>query len=218
MQALRRSGAGMVRFLGSRTAIYALLAVALVAGAGLFGAGWFYAGEIKNSGLVVDHSEPDLDIEVAAVGEGQVTLRLTPDADADGDWRASGIWGLESDSGYDQVGEIIEGGDRQVVRRHIPLSGELAAGDMARLDSYAFPDDPLEARGLPFQEVFFSSPLGSFPAWLVPGSSDTWAIFVHGRGAGRDEALRMLPAVAELGLPCLVVTYRNDEEVTSIGV
>lgn len=44
----------------------------------------------------------------------------------------------------------------------------------------------------------------------MPGDDDTWAILVHGRGAARDEALRSLAVVADLGLPALVISYRND--------
>jgi hypothetical protein len=70
---------------------------------------------------------------------------------------------------------------------------------------------------LPFQEVPVPGPLGDYPAWLVPaGDSErmtrpaTWAIAVHGRGADRREALRVLPALHRAGLTTLVITYRND--------
>ena len=49
------------------------------------------------------------------------------------------------------------------------------------------------------------------PAWFVPGGKSTWIIAVHGRGAPRGEALRILPTLAASGHPTLVVTYRNDE-------
>jgi pimeloyl-ACP methyl ester carboxylesterase len=54
--------------------------------------------------------------------------------------------------------------------------------------------------------------LGEFPAWLVPGGDPTtWVIAVHGRGAHRGEALRVLPALAATGVTTLVITYRNDQ-------
>ena len=193
----------------------ALLAVVVVVGAAaLLGGGWYFAGEIENGALVVDWSEPEFDMEVAAIGAGQVTLRVTPETDEDGDWQSRGIWGLERDNGYDQVGAILQLTDKQVVREYIPLSGGLRIGDMVRLDGAAFPGDPLEAHGLPFEEVSYTSPLGEFRAWLVKGDSTIWAIFVHGRGGrrgSRGEALRMLPTVAELGLTSLTINYRNDE-------
>ena len=44
----------------------------------------------------------------------------------------------------------------------------------------------------------------------MPGTSPTWVIAVHGRGGSRAEALRVVPALHEAGLPVLAVTYRND--------
>jgi pimeloyl-ACP methyl ester carboxylesterase len=82
---------------------------------------------------------------------------------------------------------------------------------MVRVDSYAIAGDPQSAYSLPFEEVSYSSPLGDFPAWAVEGSSNTWAIFVHGRGEERREAMRMLRTVSAAGHPSLVITYRNDE-------
>jgi hypothetical protein len=160
----------------------------------------------------VDHSKDLPDLEVADISGDSITLRPTPDTDK-GDWRAKGIWGVEWKDGYEQVGEIIDLKDQSVVREYISLTGGLSTDDKVRLDSYAFPGDPLQAHGIAFEEVSYSSTLGSFPAWFIEGSTDVWAIFVHGHGASRREALRMLPVVTELGLPSLVITYRNDEGV-----
>jgi len=187
-----------------------VVVVILVVLGALGGGGWYLSDVLRDGGLLPDRDEPALDLEVVALSEGRITLRTTPETDDDGDWRSDGIWGLESDAGYDQVGLILEATEGQVVREFIPLTDDLTNGEMVRLDSFAFPDDPRKALGIPFEDVSFSSPLGEFPAWLVDGTGDTWAIFVHGRGANRREALRMLPAVAGLGLPCLVITYRND--------
>jgi hypothetical protein len=76
--------------------------------------------------------------------------------------------------------------------------------------------DP-SALGLPYQEVAVPGPLGDCPAWLVPSRDSecpagpgTWAIAVHGRGADRREALRILPTLHQAGLTTLVISYRND--------
>jgi alpha-beta hydrolase superfamily lysophospholipase len=50
------------------------------------------------------------------------------------------------------------------------------------------------------------------PAWLVPGSRDTWVVLVHGRSGSRRDALRVLPALHEAGYPALAIAYRNDVE------
>ena len=203
----------MMRMKRRRVPGVALLSLVLVVAAVLLGGGWYYSGQIRDGALKVDRSQDPLDLEVATISQDRVTLRLTPETDREGDWRANGTWGLEREDGYDQVGAIIDLTEQSVAREYIPFTGGLRAGDSVRIDSFAFPSDPLQAHGIAFEEVSYSSPLGSFPAWLVEGRGDVWAIFVHGRGANRREALRMLPSVVELAIPSLVITYRNDEGV-----
>ena len=193
-----------------KTVAGAALGVVLLVALALFGGGWYYSDQIKAGALEVDRSDDVFDLEVVAIGEDQVTLGVTPETDLDGDWSQDGLWGLESGDGYNQVGAIIALSDEQVVREYTPLAGELSVGDTARLDSFAWPEDPSRAHGIPFDEVVYRSPLGDFPAWFVEGQKGTWAIFVHGKGATRREALRMLPAVTGMGLPSLMITYRND--------
>ena len=64
--------------------------------------------------------------------------------------------------------------------------------------------------GLPFQDVTYRGPLGSYPAWLVPGARDTWAILVHGNAMDRLDTIKVVPALHRLGLPVLMISYRND--------
>ena len=44
----------------------------------------------------------------------------------------------------------------------------------------------------------------------MAGDNSTWAILVHGKGANRREALRMMPVLHREGMHCLAITYRND--------
>jgi pimeloyl-ACP methyl ester carboxylesterase len=192
--------------------LWSTLALALVVALVLVGGGWYFADQIRDGAIKVTQSKHPLNLEVADISGDRITLRTTPDTGS-ADWQEEGIWGLEGRDGYDQVGEIIELKDQSVVRQYVPLTGGLNVGDKVRLDHFAFPGDPLQAHGIPFEEVYYSSTLGSFPAWYIEGSRDIWAIFVHGLGASRGEALRTLPVVTELGLPSLVITYRNDDDV-----
>ena len=196
-----------------RGRILVLSGIALGVIVALAGTGWYFSDVLKNSALTVDHSPSEPDLEVVAIGDDQVTLRITPRAKSDGPWTKEGIWGVVGDGGYGQVGPILSRDDEQVVRRFVSLTGILRKGDRVRLDNFAFPVDPLVAFDIPFQEVVFSSGLGDFPAWIIDGPSSTWVIMVHGRGADRREALRLLPTIVELGMPALIITYRNDEGV-----
>lgn len=203
----------MRRAIRWRIPIFVLLGIVLAAMVVTGVGGCYLSDLVKDGGLVPKHEDPSFDVEAVAIGEGRITLGITPDTDEDGPWMRQGVWGLEWSSGYDQVGAILKVSDEQVTREYVPLVGSPAVGDMGRLDKFAFPDDPEAAFDLAFEKVTFSSPLGEFPAWFIDGSRDTWAIFVHGRSAAREEALRMLPTVTELGFPSLVITYRNDEGV-----
>ena len=199
-----------------RRAIWYVLAALTAIGAVVLGLSLILARALHIHALDPrpDHEPDPRDIEVTDVADGRITLRRASRR-ARIDPAEPGAWGIESESGYDQVGPLIERlADGSAVREFIPVQGVIRPGDLVRLDSYAHPVDPAEAHGLHFEEVLVPAPLGSYPAWRLNGPLETWAIFVHGKGAGRREALRVLPTVHGAGLPCLVITYRNDPETS----
>lgn len=177
-----------------------LLVVAVVGG------GWYYSDQIRSDLLTAENDPPEYDVRVIQVTEDRVVLERTDDT------LLQGIYGLEWPGGYGQVAEITGTSQGHVDRVLHVLRGSLSPGDLVRVRSGAFPGDPQQAFGIAFEEVEYSSDLGRFPAWLVEGSDDTWMVFVHGRGASREEALRMLPTVTDQGHPSLVISYRNDPE------
>jgi pimeloyl-ACP methyl ester carboxylesterase len=194
-----------------KTPFLLLLGAVPVSMAAVFAGGWYYSDSLKKGALEPNRDPSKLDLQVVALSEGRVTLRATSSVE-NRDWETDGVFGIEWPGGYAQAGAILEIADRQVVRKFRPMIGDLKPGDSVRLDSFAFTGDPKDALGIVFQDVRFNSPLGEMPAWFIEGTRDTWVIFVHGKGASRREALRMLPAVHNLGFPSLVITYRNDVE------
>lgn len=60
------------------------------------------------------------------------------------------------------------------------------------------------------QDVTYSSPLGEFDSWHLPGQRSTWVIHVHGKGATPAEAQHLFGPIQEAGYPQLAITYRND--------
>lgn len=191
-----------------------------VAGAvGLFAGGWYYSSEILRP-------EPrvlaDGDILVTDVGEDTVTLSRGPDSER------PGVWGLHWPDGYAQVREVVDVDIDTVTRRRVDLLGDLQPGQRVRMDAHAYPPDPGDAFVFPTERVVVDSDIGPLPAdfarpevtapdeertrWRVAGPRDTWAVLVHGRGHSRSEAFRLLPTLRELGLPALVVSYRNDPD------
>lgn len=204
-----------MRVLQPKVLLLALLAVVLVMGSGLFAGGWYLSNVLRDGAFVIeDYAGPLPDLRIIALGDGSITLGVTPETDADGLWTQNGIWGVEGDDTYGQISAIDNVNDQQVVREFVALTGSFAKGDLVRLSSWAFPENPQDAFGLPYEEVSFRAPLGDLPAWIVDGPrDDVWVIFAHGKGAKQGEALRMLPSVNALGLPSLLITYRNDEGV-----
>lgn len=172
------------------------------------GAAWYFSGQIEDGVLRVKHDPKKYEVEVLALENDQVKLRFPTEEDLRKEPR---IMGLEwRPDGYARAGETLEANGNEVLRKYGLLEGVLAEGDQVRFDKFAYPGDPARAHGISFDEIQFASPIGELAAWQVGGSGGTWVIFVHGRGASRGEALRMLPVVEGAGLTSLVITYRND--------
>lgn len=127
-------------------------------------------------------------------------------------WHDQGLMGIATvEGGYLQTDDPEVSGDagsRTVTTQVLPPGP--AAGQAAALDGWFFPRNPQVGLGLPYEDVAFDTPLGPTPAWLIPGTSTTWVVYTHGRGAGPGEGLRIASVVAELGYPMLLIRYRND--------
>lgn len=192
-----------------------LLSITLLAIVALGGGGWYYSSVLEEGAFIPDQADPVLDLEIVSIDPGSITLRPGPNSEDDGPWTESGIWGLKLEDAYHRVGEIFSISPDVVVREFISLGNLPTVGQMARMDSYSFPDDPETAHGVPYEDVKIPSTIDAFPAWYIAGKGDMWAIFVHGQGAKRQEALRMLPAMVAAGFPSLIITYRNDKGVAA---
>jgi uncharacterized protein len=172
-----------------------LIVVALV-----FGVGWYFSDNL----LDPIHPRIAENLRVYALGDGRITLPSTAKT------RTRQIWGVAWRGGYGQVFGPVSVRRSRVTRGFRILEGTLRPGMKVGLDVDAYPSDPRTAFGLAYRTVSVRSSLGVFPAWEVPGRGGTWVIFVHGRGATRRVALRVLPTMTLLGLPSLDITYRND--------
>ena len=159
-----------------------------------------------------DRGPDPLDLQLTAISDETVTQRpgtkkVSIRADEPGHYL------LQAARGWGYAGRVIDSNEIIAIREFQRGGGDLRAGDYGRLDSYAHPVDPLVAHGIPFEEIKFESTGGDFPAWYIPGTTSTWAIMTHGKGADRRETLRMLPALVESRFHCLAITYRNDVDV-----
>ncbi|KDA05608.1 alpha/beta hydrolase [Microbacterium sp. CH12i] len=163
---------------------------------------------------VVIPTDRATDTEILAVDTGAQTIELTRTLDTE----LPGRYGLFTTGtyGYVKVGAVLSA-DAKSVRRKLLTQIETGAKiDRAAGFSGWYYSTPSELH-LPWESVLIGSPAGPCPAWLFPAESSTaesstWVIQVHGRGTTRAECLRAVPVFHAMGLPNLVVSYRNDGE------
>lgn len=174
--------------------------------------GWHFSNEIYSGAFEVRPPEPpEFDITLDREEAEAVVLRADPDA---ANLTADGLFGLITASDATVIGGIVSaetsGGVTTVRRSRVPGEPIPAPGSAVRLDAFVWPGDPSTALGLAFEEIEIEVEGGRAGAWYLEGSTDTWMIFVHGKGAPRNEALRLLPVAAERGYHAMVIDYRND--------
>jgi len=158
---------------------------------------------------VVTPSVRAADTEILAVDTAAQTIELsrTPDTELPGRY---GLF-TTGTHGYVKLGAVLSADAKRVRRKLLTQIETGAKIDRAAGFSGWYYSTPSELH-LPWESVLIGSPAGPCPAWLFPAESSTWVIQVHGRGVTRAECLRAVPAFHSLGLPNLVVSYRNDGE------
>ncbi|WP_426183043.1 alpha/beta hydrolase family protein [Microbacterium sp. TWP3-1-2b2] len=158
---------------------------------------------------VVTPSVRAADTDILAVDTGAQTIELsrTPDTELPGRY---GLF-TTGTHGYVKLGAVLSADAKRVRRKLLTQIETGAKIDRAAGFSGWYYSTPSELH-LPWESVLIGSPAGPCPAWLFPAESSTWVIQVHGRGVTRAECLRAVPVFHSLGLPNLVVSYRNDGE------
>src|SRR5262249_19757826 len=133
------------------------------------GACWFMAGQLLNA-----NGARQYPIRVRGASSDRVTLSRSPDTARS--VPLSFVWPM----GHAQLGAVLTADRATVVREVTEVTrGKLEAGVRGYTSGYLFDGDPRSARGLDYSDVLVPAPLGKFPAWFLPGSSDTWVIAVH---------------------------------------
>jgi len=164
--------------------------------------GWSFSSDV----LVPNYSAWSDPIEVKAIGKHRIVLEKSTDTER------PGYYGLGWEGGHAVLGPVVSRGDDSVTRQLSDVSGYLAPGiEDARLDTNTYAGNPRQALGLAYADVAVKGELGPMPAWLVPGASSTWAVVVHGINDTPQVGLRIAPELHRLGLPTLLVTYREDQ-------
>lgn len=190
----------------ARTTGWAAAATAAVVGAASTALAAYFTRQV----VTPNHVKPD-DVWVVDVDEcadpPSVTLQATPETTAPGRY---GLW-FDGRAGHARLAEVLHADEEVVVRRLEQVDhGRLRSGP-ARWNGYYFSGTPDSSLGVAHQDVEIPTDLGAMGAWFVPGGS-SWAVLVHGRGATREECLRAVRPMLDLGLSVLVCSYRNDSE------
>jgi pimeloyl-ACP methyl ester carboxylesterase len=170
--------------------------------------GFYFAGLIRSDGFQPRGPQAFIDATAGPIDDDTITLISAGDAT---DPTLEGLYGLKWDDGYGQISEISSVSDTGVVRTFTLLEGtQPAPGTEMDVMGWAWPSDPDRSFGYDYETIQFISELGPMDAWLLPGSTDRWAIFVHGKGVDQREGLRMLPSLHDAEMPTMLITYRND--------
>ncbi len=176
--------------------------VALLGMLALGGIGWHYSNQILTPG---GGGRPEPLLAVRSATAATVTLERTEASSRPGAYDLD-----DGDGGFAQITDIVARDTTTVSRSVDVLTGSIDAGERVSVGGYYYPADPADAFDFPLREVRVDGDLGAFPAYLDEGAGPTWAILVHGRGADRHEAFRMVGVLHDLGVPSLSITYRND--------
>lgn len=176
------------------------------------GGGWYLSGKLYHEGLSARakrSARPSYNLAIDSVGSHSITLAVGPASPRKATLR--GVWGLAWPGGYGEATKLLAETSDSVrwAYRRITGSRPRAGGHLA-MNVEVFPVNPKIGLSLDFTNVYYRGPLGRYPAWLVAGTSHTWAITVHGGGLTRLDCMKIVPALHSLGLPVLMITYRND--------
>ena len=165
---------------------------------GIVGIGWY----ISNRLLHRTGSSLLFNILVTDMNTKTVTLQKTANT------RRSGVFGIIGADGQAIVGPILSSDTETVTRELIHSTGTLSK---VAWNTTVYGGALRNLLELTINDVHVPGVLGDMSSWFVPGKLTTWAILVHGATGTREQSLRSFQTLADLGLPILDITYRNDE-------
>ncbi len=177
-----------------------MVAAILVSLGGLLAIGWHFTDQL----LTPNHSAPTYNLLVHNVTPNSVELDRTSDT------VRRGTWGLEWAGGHAIVGAVMATSDATVTRILQRTTAPMHPGLRVVVSSQVYWSDPEQSFGIVSRTIKIPSDTGLLPAWYVPGRSRDFAIVVHGYNASMTDGERLVPALAGLGLPVVLIGYRND--------
>lgn len=195
-----------------KLAKWTFVAVAVLAVVFYGAGGWYFSNKLYTlglSGAARRALKPNYDIPVKSLSGNEIVLSTSSSTPYE--VTTAGTWGLRWPTGFGQITTIEKRSPDSVQREFKLVTGAAPKpGQNAAIDSNAYPDNPQVAFGINYQKVSYNGPLGKYPSWYIPGSKSTWAITVHGNAMTIQDGLKAVPTLHSMGLPILMITYRND--------
>ena len=139
---------------------------------------WYVSGLI-GAGTNVARPTVAFPLTVVAADAGTVTYRGSTEG-----WVDQGLMGVATiEGGYAQTSDPqatapatsvqLAATSRAITTQVLPPPA--AAGQQATLDGWYFPRNPKVGLGLDYEDVFYDSPAGPTPAWVIP-TSNFWVM------------------------------------------
>ena len=206
----------------------------------LLGIGWYFSGLIYESGLNPEFTETEsvgtAEDRVVVDSITSKSIKLNVEEEQWGVMLENGIYGIIGQNGDAVIGKILNTNGNIIERELLQINGSLVTGDRIAGAGGLLLDDntgiykilgtsgwsgqatqgvytPKSVANIEYEDIFYQSDIGQFPAYLTSSGDDGVVIFVHGfRGDYSREVFAQLRAedLMDMGFRSMIISYRND--------
>ena len=206
----------------------------------LLGVGWYFSGLIYESGLNPEFTETEsvgtAEDRVVIESITSKSIKLNVEEEQWGVMLENGIYGIIGQNGDAVIGKILNTNGNIIERELLQINGSLVTGDRIAGSAGLLLDEktgvykilgtsgwsgqatqgiytPKSVVDIEYEDIFYQSDIGQFPAYLTSSGDDGVVIFVHGfRGDYSREVFAQLRAkdLMDMGFRSMIISYRND--------
>ena len=207
---------------------------------GLLGDGWYFSGLIYESGLNPEFTETEsvgtAEDRVVVESITSKSIKLNVEEEQWGVMLENGIYGIIGQNGDAVIGKILNTNGNIIERKLLQINGSLVTGDRISGSAGLLLDEktgiykilgtsgwsgqatqgiytPKSVVDIEYEDIFYQSDIGQFPAYLTSSGDNGVVIFVHGfRGDYSREVFAQLRAkdLMNMGFRSMIISYRND--------
>jgi hypothetical protein len=204
------------------------------------GVGWYFSGLIYESGLNPEFTETEsvgtAEDRVVVESITSKSIKLNVEEEQWGVMLENGIYGIIGQNGDAVIGKILNTNGNIIERELLQINGSLVTGDRIAGSAGLLLDEktgiykilgtsgwsgqatqgiytPKSVVDIEYEDIFYQSDIGQFPAYLTSSGDDGVVIFVHGfRGDYSREVFAQLRAkdLMDMGFRSMIISYRND--------